>query len=284
MARVGQNRRNALLILLLSFGLSARWALAAGEELSWGIEPFLHPRTLATTFKSARDFLGERTGQRIVTATAPNYDLFVSGVLRSEYDLALVGPHTALLAMQKAGYQSLIQCDGALRAILVVDKNSAYKKPQDLKGQVIALPDHLTITSMLGAEFFRPPLSPQAVEVQYKFNDFQNSGPLLTLRGEAAAAVMADEVYDLISPQIRNDLRVIGESRSMPRLTVLVHTRIAADKRARLREASLAFLRTADPRVNLFVRGCGATEKVLTEDNLRQLQPYVEELKRRLPQ
>lgn len=270
-----------LCILALCSPLVA--AQAATDELNWGIEPFLHPRNLAPTFKSSRDFLAERTGTRIVTTTGANYDQFVANVLRGEYDLALLGPHTGLLAIQKAGYLPLLQCESTLKAILLVDKNSAYRSPQDLKGKPVALPDHLTITSMLGAEFFRAQPGSPAVEVQYRYNDFQVDGPLMALKGEVAAAVMADEVYDLISPHIRSDLRIIGESRRVPGLSLLVHKRVPQERRERLRAASLEFLRTADPRVNLFVRTCVASEKSLGEDAQRLLAPYVEELKRRLP-
>lgn len=270
-------------LCLLALLLPPCAAQAASDELTWGIEPFLHPRNLAPTFKTSRDFLAERIGMRIVTTTGANYDQFVGNVLRGEYDMALLGPHTGLLAIQKAGYLPLLQCESTLKAILLVDKNSAYRSPQDLKGKRVALPDHLTITSMLGAEFFRAQAGAPAIEVQYRFNAFQVDGPLMALKGEVAAAVMADEVYDLISPHIRADLRIIGESRRVPGLSLLVHKRVPQERRDRLRAASLEFLRTADPRVNLFVRTCVASEKSLSEEAQRQLFPYVEELKRRLP-
>lgn len=284
MARFWQQWHGVLLILLLSFGFSARWVQAAGEELSWGIEPFLNARTLATTFKTSRDFLGERVGQRIVTSTAANYDQFVGNLLHAEYDFALLGPHTALLAIQKAGYVPLLQCESTLKVYLLVDKNSAFRKAQDLKGKTVALPDHLTLTSMLGAEFFRSLGGATAIDVQYRHNEFQIEGPLMVLKGDADATVMADQVYDLISPAIRDDLRIIGESRRVPGLSIIVHKRVDPARRERLRQASLDFIHTADPRVNIFVRNCGASERQLGDDGARILAPYVEELKRRLPQ
>lgn len=278
MSNAGRRLRRCALLLLLSTPLSA----TAAEELSWGIEPFMPARHLATAFKISREFLDERTDSRIVASTAANYGQFVESLLRGEYDLALVGPHSGVLAMQKAGYLQLIQCDGTLKALLVVDKNTAYRKPQDLKGQVIALPDHLTVTSMLGTEFFRLPFSSPTIDVSFKFNDFQNMGPLMTLRGEAAAAVIADSALAMISPQIRNDLRVIAESKPVPQMMLLVHGRVPAEKRARLRDASLEFLRSPQSRANAFVQGCPYGEKLLSSDGVRQVTPYAEELKRRI--
>lgn len=269
------------LALLLA---AAANAATAADELTWGIEPFLHARNLAATFKSSRDFLGERTDTRIVTTTGANYDQFVASVMRSEYDMALLGPHTGLLAIQKAGYTPLLQCESTLKVYLLVDKNSAFRKAQDLKGKTVALPDHLTLTSMLGAEFFRSLGGATAIDVQYRHNEFQIEGPLMVLKGDADAAVMADQVYDLISPAIRDDLRIIGESRRVPGLSIIVHKRVDPARRERLRQASLDFIRTADPKVNVFVRNCGASERQLGDDGARILAPYVEELKRRLPQ
>jgi len=277
MMRVGSLLSGCALLLLL---ISQR--ASAVEELSWGVEPFMPARHLANAFKLPRDFLGERTDSRIVITTTANYDQFVQALQRGEYDMALVGPHSGALAMQKAGYQQLVQCEGSLKALLLVDRNSSYRKPQDLKGQVIALPDHLTVTSMLGTEFFRPPFAGQPVEVNFRYNDFQNMGPLMTLRGEAAAAVIADSALAMISPQIRDDLRVIAESKPVPQMMVLVHGRVPAEKRARLREASLEFLRSPQSRANPFVQGCPYGEKPLSGEGLRQITPYAEELKRRL--
>lgn len=255
---------------------------SAGDELSWGIEPFMPARHLANAFKVSREFLGERSESRIIATTAANYDQFVDALMRSEYDLVLVGPHSGTLAMQRAGYQQLVQCDGALRALLVVEKNSSFRSPQDLKGQIVALPDHLTVTSMLGAEFFRPPFTGLPIDVSYKYNDFQNMGPLMALRGEAAAAVIADSAWTMISPQIRGDLRVIAESKPVPQMMVLIHGRVSAEKRARLRNAALEFLRSPQSRANAFVQGCAYNEKFLSADGIRQVAPYAEELKRRL--
>ncbi len=274
--------RRLLLRCAASLAICLPVAASAGDELSWGIEPFMPARHLANAFKVSREFLGERSESRIVAPTAAHYDQFVDALMRGEYDMALVGPHSGTLAMQRAGYQQLLQCDGALKALLVVEKNSGYRNPQDLKGLIVALPDHLTVTSMLGAEFFRPPYTGQPVEVSYKYNDFQNLGPLMALRGEAAAAVIADSAWNMISPQIRSDLRVMAESKPVPQMMLLIHSRVPAESRARLRNAALEFLRSPQSRANAFVQGCAYNEKFLSADGIRQVAPYAEELKRRL--
>ncbi len=256
---------------------------AAEAELSWGIEPFLPPRTMANAFKVSRDYMGERSGSRIVISSAASYAQFVPALLRTEYDLAFVGPHSGLLAMQKAGYVPLVQCGGALQSVLVVPRDSAYRKPEDLAGQLVALPDALTVTSMLGMEIFDQGGKRPTAAVRFTHTAFQNEGPLMMLRGEAAASVIARAAYNqLLSPQIRADLQIIGESRPVPHMMMLAHSRLPQALRTRLREAALEYLRTTDPAKAVFARNCLAADKLLGDDGARQLAPYAEELRRRL--
>ena len=259
-------------------------AAAPAGEMSFGVEPMLSARTLATAFQSFRDFLGERSGAKFVLDTAPNYDQFVRQLLAGEFDMAFIGPHSSLLAGQKAGYVPLFKCDGSMKAVLIVDKNSSYQKALDLKGMTVALPDHLTLGAMLGTEFFRPPLSATPVDVSFKFNDYSNSAAMMLVRGDASAAVVILQTLRVMSPEIQKNVRILAESKPVPHMMIVVHPRMPVEKRAKLRDAIVEFTRITDPKRNIFVQSCSPSDKFLTEQDARQLAPYVEELRRRLGQ
>jgi len=276
-------RRSCLAGLLLLLAQQSAQANPA-TEISFGIEPLLSARTLATAFQGVRDFVGSRSGSKVVVGTAVNYDQFVQQLLGGEFDLAFIGPHSSLLASQKAGYLPLFKCEGAMKAVLIVDRNSAYQKPQDLKGQIVALPDHLTLGAMLGTEFFRPPQLPAPVDVSFKYNDYSNSAALMLLRGDAAAAVVILQTLRVMSPEIQKSVRILTESKPVPHMVIVVHPRVTPEKRVRLRDALVEFTRVTDPRRNIFVQSCKPGDQLLSEQETRQLQPYVEELRRRLGQ
>lgn len=277
--------RRWLSLSLLCLGLQQQ-ALAAAPagEIWFGVEPLLSARTLATAFQSVRDFIGDRSGSKVVIGTAPNYDQFVQQLLAGEFDLAFIGPHSSLLAAQKAGYLPLFKCEGSMKAVLIVDKNSPYHKAQDLKGMTVALPDHLTLGAMLGTEFFRPPFTPQPVDVSLKFNDYSNSAAMMLVRGDAAAAVVILQTLKVMSPEIQNSVRILTESKPVPHMMVMVHPRVAPEKRIRLRDALIEFTRVTDPKRSILVQSCHPSDKLLSDQEVRQLTPYVDELRRRLGQ
>lgn len=277
-------RRGGVLSLigLLLFSVSAAPVVAAGTEISLGIEPLLSARTLATSFQSFRDFLGDRSASKVVLDTAPNYERFLQQMLTGEFDIVFAGPHSSLLAMQRAGYMPLFKCEGGMQAVLIVDKNSPFQKPQDLKGKVVALPDVHTLGAMLGTEMFRPPQVGAAVDVNFKYNDFTNTAALMLLRGDASAAVVIQAVLKIMSPEIQNNVRVLAESKSVPHMMIIVHPRVSVEKRQKLHDAILEFVRITDAKRNMFVQSCRPSDKLLNEQEIKQLGPYVDELRRRL--
>lgn len=254
----------------------------AADEISLGLEPFFQPRSLANSFKSVRDYLSEKTGSKVYTVTAPNYEQFLRQTVKGEFDLLLAGPSIGLLAEKYAGYRPIFRCAGSLKVDLVVQKDSPYQTAADLAGQAVALPDSLVIDSMLAEEFFRPPFSARNISVNYKHNDFSNNATLMMLRGDAVAAAVNHDAMLLMSPQIQDDLRVIAQSKTYGNMLVLVHPRVDAATSARLRETIIHFLTITDPRRNLFTQVCRPSDKLLTEQEARQLVPYVTEMQRRL--
>lgn len=253
------------------------------NELTLAVEPFLSARTLVTAFQPFSSFLSDKSGQKVLTVTAPNYDQYMQRLLRGEFDIAIIGPHSAQLAVDRAGYLAVLQGEGSLRAILIVSKSSQYHKPSDLKGQLIALPDHLTLTSMLGMEFFRSTDS-QVINVRYRYNDFHNTAAMMMLNGEAAAAVIADSALLPMAPDIRNNIRILAESKPVPQMVLLMHARIPAALREKLMQATHEFMRTTDPKRNLLARVGLANGKPLEDSGRSLLAPYVDELLNRLEQ
>ncbi len=254
-------------------------------EVVFGVEPMFSARTLATAFQSVRNYMTERSGgSKVVVATAPNYDQFARQLLAGEFDMAFIGPHSSLLAAQKAGYEPLFKCDGNMKAVLIVEKASPYQKPADLRGKTVALPDHLTLGAMLGAEFFRPQPNQPPIDASFKFNEYSNSAALMLLRGDAAAAVVILQTLKVMSPDIQSSVRIIAESRPIPHMVIVAHPRLTADKRVRLRDALIEFTRITDPRRNIFVQSCKPGERFLSDQDVRTLAPYVEEFRRRLAQ
>ena len=84
---------------------------------------------------------------------------FLEGQVTSSFDSLMEGVLAQFELPDAETFHEFVkkQSESDGLAVLIVDKNSPYQKPQDLKGKQVALPDQHTLGAMLGNEFFRPP-------------------------------------------------------------------------------------------------------------------------------
>lgn len=257
-------------------------AVLQARELSFAVEPFLTPRSLISAFQPMRDYVGAQTGNKVVLVTAKNYDDYLDRLFKGEFDLAIIGPHSALLAAQRAGYVPLLKAEGALHAVVLVRKDSPYQRLTDLKGQLVAFPDALTVTSMLGGELFKQAGLVQGHDITFRHNDYHNTAAMMLLRDEAAAAVVADSALLPMSPEIRAGIRVLAESKGVPQMVLLAHPSLSADERRGVAEAVAGFDQSRPPAHNFLALIGISMTRPLSDADIKQVAPYVEALKRHL--
>ncbi|MBT9519859.1 MAG: PhnD/SsuA/transferrin family substrate-binding protein, partial [Dechloromonas sp.] len=100
--------------LLLSCCLTLFSPMAAAQEkatvrpLTVGLMPYLSTRMLLANYQPIAVALEQELQQPVQLVTAPDFDTYVKRVLDGEYDVAVLAPHFARLAIRDYGYSALL--------------------------------------------------------------------------------------------------------------------------------------------------------------------------------
>lgn len=133
-----------LLLKALLLCTSLSWIhLSHSEERAYtmGVVPQFEIRKIREIWQPILDDLHENTGIRLILLGSANIPAFEQELDRGSYDFAYMNPYHALKANEKTGYQALLRdLSRNLQGILVVNKNSAIQRVEDLAGQKIAFP------------------------------------------------------------------------------------------------------------------------------------------------
>lgn len=251
---------------------------ADGRELRIGIEPFFTPRLLISSFQPMRVALEAALGQPVVLLTAPDYRQFVRRIESHEFDVVIIGPHTARYAELQAGYVPTLIGRNKLIAWIVTKREPNPRAIASLNDGVIAMPDALTVTSMLGEEWIRK----QNLKVTLRHFDSHNSAALAVSHGDAQAAIINKTVFANLPMDLRESLRVLDETRGLPHMVVLLDGRIDGASRKHYGEELFKFINSSDHGDSFAGKLGFAGVDYIKEGDLAPVEPFVLELKRRL--
>jgi len=130
---------------------SAAQDKAEARTLVIGLMPYLSTRTLMANYQPVADALQQSLKQPVTLLTAPNFDVFVERVLNGDYDVVLLAPHYARLAIKDYGYAPLLLHKAPIRGILVTGKDAPLKSFDELRGHNIAIVDRSALIVIAGA-------------------------------------------------------------------------------------------------------------------------------------
>ena len=246
-----------------------------------GILPTLSARTILTTYQPLREYLEAGLQRPVLLVTAPDYRTFIERTQRGEYRYLVTAPHFARLAQREAGYQPLVRVRRELNALLVTDRAHGISTIEQLRGKQVTTPDPLAIISMLGTELLRAHGLRSGQEVTLHPMPSFNSAVIALTNGESAAAVTAATALRQMPEETRGGLVTLGASRVVPHVIYLASPDVPAEELDRLRGLLLAFSGEARGR-EFFERTGFAGLDPVSEEELRTLDPYVEDLKKAL--
>lgn len=270
-------RLGAFLLALLAFSP----ALAADKPLEFGVFPNLSSRTVVALYQPLRTYLEQRLGRPVNIYTAPDFKVFVNRSLKREYDFLVAAPHFARLAQKEAGYRPLAVYSRELRAILVVAKDGPVKSVADLKGQTVAVPDHLALMSMFGVQLLRDGGLQPGKDVTLIDARSHDNAVSSVIHGESAAAATSAAPLAQMPEALKGNVRVLATSDKAPHQIFMASPTLSADDTERLRKALLDFPQTPEGRQFIEANKFDGIRPI-TEAELKPLDPYAAEVKRML--
>lgn len=267
----------AAAVMLLGAGHAA-----ADDAIEFGILPTLSARATLSTYQPLREHLEERLHRPVTLITAPDFATYVERTRRGVYSFLVTAPHFARLAQIESGYVPMVRIKRELRGLIVVREDSDIQTLAGLRGKIISTPERMAVVSMLGLELLRAQGLEPGRDVTVRPATSFTSAVLAVQNGESAAAITAPTALGQMPEDVRARLRVIASTASVPGTVYMAHPRVPPAEIERMTQLLLEF--SADPtRGKAFFEHTGYEGLVrVAPEEMRALDPYVAELKRRL--
>jgi phosphonate transport system substrate-binding protein len=138
----------SLATLLGAFLLFSPALLCA--PLSVGITPLKSASRLAEDWQPLIAEVGKRAGIELVFRTATDVPAFGERLAQGKYDIAYMNPYHYALHSARPGYRAFVRERGRpLAGIIIVRKDSPYRKLADLAGRTVIFPTPLAFAASL---------------------------------------------------------------------------------------------------------------------------------------
>ncbi len=266
----------ALSLVMAAFFVSAQAVRGPDEALVLGVFPNLSARAIVALYQPMQAHLEKSLQQRVQTYSAPDFKAFVERTFKREYDVVVLAPHLARLAQTEAGYVPLFRYSRELHAMIVVPESSPIRTLEDLRGKTLALPDRLAIIPVLGLRLLH---NRGLTDGDFKiYSATSHSNAVLSLqRGEAQAAIIGSAPYAQLPEDLRESLRIVATSESIPNQFILASPDLPPARIAAVRKALLEFAASVEGR-QFFERSGFNGLKPATEADLMKMETYARDV------
>lgn len=218
----------------------------ASESYTFGVVPQFEQRKLHAIWDPIIEELEKRTGLKFKLLTTLKIQDFEKEFAKGGFDFVYTNPYHVLIENRNQRYLPLVRDKAPLRGILVVRKDSPIQKPSELNGRVIAFPspNALGASLMMRADLER--LHHAVVKPLYVKT--HSSVYLHVVKGLAEAGGGVEKTLQEQAPLVREALRIIYTTRSMPSHPVAAHRRVPKEDREKVRHALLEMGNTPEGR------------------------------------
>ena len=226
------------LLCVLSLLVSFLPPALAETTYKFGVVPQFEPRKLSAIWSPILSELERRTGLRLEMVGSARIPEFENEFEQGRYDFAYMNPYHSLVAMRVQQYEPLVRDGGRqLFGILVVAKDGPVKTVADLDGKVVAFPapNALGASLLMRADLDRL----HKVRISPLWAQTHTSAYLNVALGKADAAGGVMSTFQQLPEAVRDRLNIIYETRRMAPHPVMVHPRVPADDREKVRRAFL---------------------------------------------
>lgn len=211
------------------FGWLAAMSPASAEDASQndlvlGVVPQRSATVLAAEWAPFLDYLSKQVGRTVKFASAPDIAAFDRRTAAGEFDLVYMNPMYYTVVHDTVGYQVFAkEKDTLLKALIVVHKNSPYRKLEDLVGQWVDFPGPIAFAATLLplAEFKK-----LGVHVTPTYAGSHEGVYNDIARGLYAAGGGVERTLGQTDQNVRDELRILWSSDSYTPHPFAAHPRV----------------------------------------------------------
>ena len=205
------------------------------EVFTFAVVPQFEQRKLFGIWKPIIDELSRRTGLQlklVATLTVPEFECELS---TGTFDFIYANPYHIMRESKRQGYIPLVRDDIPLQGILLVAKTSPVRNVKELDGKTLAIPSpnafgaSLLIRADLEHIFH---IRMMALNVKT-----HSSVYLKVATGAVDAGGGVQKTFEAQDPAVRDALRILYTTRSMPSHPIAAHPRVPKAAREAIRKA-----------------------------------------------
>lgn len=237
--------RYAALQARMAEEIAAREPAPLTGQLVFGSFPYVQPRVLATQLAPITQAFSREIGETVHFRTTPTFDRFARNLAEAQYDIALVRPFS-YAAAERAGYRPLARLKDDMVAGFYVPGDSPLRQLTDLRGKVVATPPSSAVLTQVGTRYLIEKGLQPGRDLTLEHRRGHDSCLRQAASGEAAACITTPIIVNSLSGDIPGRFRLLDESAPVPNVLFMVHQRLPATIRQRLRELILSWNHTGE--------------------------------------
>ena len=228
-----------LLSQLLACLLAAPMVAQAQESaLSFGIVPQQSASRLAEEWGPLLAEISRRSGIPLIFRTASSIPVFEQRLGQGGFDLAYMNPYHYVVFHAATGYRAFAkEQDRKIKGIVVVRKDSSYRKPADLAGKTVVFPAPAAFAASIlpQAEFGR-----LKIGIEAKFVASHDSVYRAVASGLHEAGGGIQRTFEASPAEVRNALRVLSETPAYTPHAFAAHPRVPPEILAKVLAAMVS--------------------------------------------
>lgn len=229
---------SAALILYAQLG-----AAQLTEPIEFAVAPYKPIRSLLTDFQPLRLFLEKKLGRPVLITTTRTYKQFSEALFNNEYAFALLPAPYAQIAEQSNAYRTLVVVPDPLEFSIMVRKDSSIKEVAELAGKKVlgASMDSIT-TIWLERLLEENKIEPKTVRFEWTPGNSLVNGLNMLVNGEADAALASNMSMKIVTPAVRDKLRILKHTNMSPvNFVVLAGPKASTDLAKKMSQALLDY-------------------------------------------
>ncbi len=202
--------------------------------LTFGLVPQQSATKLARLWGPIMQYLGNKSGTRLLFKTAPNIPEFERRCAKGEYDIAYMNPYHYTVFHHSPGYEVFArQKNKRIRGIMVVRQESTILSLQDLSGKTLAFPAPAAFAASV---LPRANLTNDDIPFSAKYVSSHDSVYRTVAKGLYVAGGGIQRTFNNVDPTVRNQLRILWTSEPFTPHAFAAHSRVDPAVIARIRE------------------------------------------------
>ena len=268
-----------LVAALAAFAAALPAASAQGDELVFGVYPYLTPTQIVEQFTPLKEYIGKTLERPVAMVSAPDFTAFIERTRKGEYDVIFTAPHMGRLAEKRDGYRRVAQTGYQIVVAVLARRDGPIRSLDDLHARSIAIGSRNSMTYQVVAEALRRRGLGLGQDVRLVETASFSNVIQAVMRGEADTGGTGTLLWDVATDEQRDALRVVFESGAVPGFLVMAHPRLGEAGIRRLQQALPAFGSTS-AGVAYFRQTHQIDFRPLDDAAMKRIDPYVADLTR----